>query len=114
MTNPSTNAHNAQTQNTSSEYLAIDFTHRRPPCAKKIGTLGLADSVNHFATRAKSVLTTLQHQLEDDNSYYSVDVAISEIEDIQAVVDAHHEHIKAQSEMIRPYLAEHLNTNPQT
>ena len=114
MTNPSTHAHNAQNPNTSSELLAIDFNHRRPSCASKIGTLGLADSVNHFATRAKSVLITLQHQLEDDNSYYSVDVAISEIEDIQAVVDAHHEHIKAQAEMIKPYLAEHLDTNPQT
>lgn len=112
MTNPSTNAHNAQTQNISSEYLAIDFSHRLPSLSVKISTLNLVEAIEHFAYRAIGILEIVQ-KIHDD-SYFAIGTAISEIEDIKAVAIAHHEHIKAQAEMIRPYLAEHLKTNPQT
>lgn len=113
MTNPINNhAHNAQTQNTSSEYLAIDFSHRRPSCALKSGSLNFVETIEHFADRAISILEVMQ-KVHDDH-YFVISTVISEIEDIKAVVFAHHEHIKARAEAIKPYLAEHLNTNPQT
>ena len=111
MTNPSTHAHNAQTQNTSSEYLAIDFSHRRPICAQK-SKLGFIDTVDHFAYRAIGILEAMKKS--DYEIAEALSAAISEIEDVRATAIAYAKHIESQIVAVNLAEHEHLNTNPQT
>jgi hypothetical protein len=100
MTNPSTNAHNAQTQNTSSKYLAIDFSHRLPFSHTRKDKLSFIDTVDHFAYRAIGILEVIKKA--DIDLTDALDAAISEIEDVRATVIAYSEQFKTQDKTIKP------------
>lgn len=112
MTNPSTNAHNAQTQNTSSEYLAIDFSHRLPTAYVRKDRLSFVDTVDHFAYRAIGILEVMKKS--DYEIAEALNAAISEIEDVRATAIAYAKHIESQIVAVNLAEHEHLNTNPQT
>lgn len=112
MTNPSTNAHNAQTQNTSSEYLAIDFSHRLPTSYVRKDRLSFIDAVDHFAYRAIGILEAMKKG--DYEIAEALNAAISEIEDVRATAIAYAKHIESQIVAVNLAEHEHLNTNPQT
>jgi hypothetical protein len=112
MTNPSTNAHNAQTQNTSSENLVIDFSHRLPFSHTRKDKLSFIDTVDHFAYRAIGILEVMKKG--DYEIAEALNAAISEIEDVRATVIAYAKHIESQIVAVNLAEHEHLNTNQQT
>lgn len=113
MTNTSTNApHVAQNPNTSSEYLAIDFSHRLPTAYARKDRLSFVDTVDHFAYRAIGILEVMKkgdYEISD-----ALNAAISEIEDVRATAIAYAKHIESQTVAVNLAEHEHLNTNPQT
>lgn len=113
MTNPSINAqHVAQTQNISSEYLAIDFSHRLPFAHPQKDRLSFIDTVDHFAYRAIGILEVIKKS--DIDLIDALSAAISEIEDVRATAIAYAKHIESQTVAANLAEHEHLNTNPQT
>lgn len=107
--------HDAQTasiQNTSSEYLEIDFSHRFPFSYVRKDGLRFTDAVDHFSYRAIGILEVIKKA--DIDLIDVLDAAISEIEDVRATAIAYAKHIESQIVAVNLAEHEHLNTNPQT
>jgi hypothetical protein len=74
----------------------IDLSHRLP-LLDEFNSRTLSDSVDSMANRATSVLTMLScqfiddsNQLKDEIIFSVIESAIQEINDIKAIVAAHH------------------------
>lgn len=112
MTNPTINDAHAQTHTSSSEYLAIDFSHRLPFAYVRKDRLSFIDAVDHFSYRAIGILEVIKKA--DIDLIDALDAAISEIEDVRATAIAYAEHMESQIVALNLAEHEHLNANPQT
>jgi hypothetical protein len=90
-------SHQAQTEQTQTTRLNIDFSHRMPsPFFDMQCPHNLADAVNQSTDRATGILKMLSHQfieggdcrLNDGIMYNVIMAAIREIEDVNSVVNA--------------------------
>jgi len=91
---------NAQTPNTSSEYLEIDFSHRLPFAYVRKDRLSFIDAVDHFSYRAIGILEVIKKA--DIDLIDALSAAISEIEDVRATAIAYSNQFKTQDKTIKP------------